>query len=226
MSSRATNPTGSRQLQDDDSGDASADAEQASGDQTEAETEREPVELSLDTIFEILKNQRRRYVLKYLREAEGTVQLNELADQVAAWENDKAVGLVSSNERKRVYVGLYQCHLTKMDDSEVIDFDQYRGTIEVRPAVERLYEYLDFGEKSDDASEPAWDRYYTGIAAAGVALGAAGLAIPGVPIGLLGFLLTAVVATAVVGVTAAAEVHGEDFSFDAVPARFAADDEA
>jgi hypothetical protein len=154
------------------------------------------------------------------------VQLNELADQVAAWENDKAVGLVSSNERKRVYVGLYQCHLTKMDDSEVIDFDQYRGTIEVRPAVERLYEYLDFGEKSDDASEPAWDRYYTGIAAAGVALGAAGLAIPGVPIGLLGFLLTAVVATAVVGVTAAAEVHGEDFSFDAVPARFAADDEA
>jgi hypothetical protein len=225
MSSRATNPTGSRQLQDDDSGDA-ADEQQESAEQTQAEAEQEPVELSLDTIFEILKNQRRRYVLKYLREATGTVQLNELADQVAAWENDKAVGLVSSNERKRVYVGLYQCHLTKMDDSGVIEFDQYRGTIEVRPAVERLYEYLDFGEETDEEPQPAWDRYYTGIAVGGLALALAGVAIPAVPLGLLGFLLTTVLAVTVVGVTAASSLQAHDLTLDAVPAQFVGDDEA
>jgi hypothetical protein len=222
MSSRATNPTGSRQLQDDDSGDA--DDRQESVEQVESEPD--PVELSLDTIFEILKNQRRRYVLKYLREASGTVQLNELADQVAAWENDKAPGLVSSNERKRVYVGLYQCHLTKMDDSGVIDFDQYRGTIEARPAIDRLYEYLDFGQETDEDPTPTWSRYYTGIALGGFALAFAGFAVPAVPLGLLGFLLTTVLAVAVVGVTAASSVQADELPFDAVPAQLVADDEA
>ena len=222
MSSRATNPTGSRQLQDDDSGDAEDRQETAE----QAEAEEEPVDLSLDTIFEILKNQRRRYVLKYLRESSGTVQLNELADQVAAWENDKAVGLVSSNERKRVYVGLYQCHLTKMDDSGVIDFDQYRGTIDARPAVDRLYEYLDFGQETETEPTPAWERYYTGIAVGGFVLALAGLAVPAVPLGLLGFLLTTVLAVAVVGVTAASTLQDHDLSLDAVPAQLVADDEA
>jgi len=221
MPSRATNPTGSRQLQDDDSGDAE-DRQEAE----QTETEEEPVDLSLDTIFEILKNQRRRYVLKHLRETTGTVQLNELADQVAAWENDKAIGLVSSNERKRVYVGLYQCHLTKMDDSGVIDFDQYRGTIEVRPAVDRLYEYLDFGQETETEPTPAWERYYTGIAVGGFVLALAGLAAPTVPLGLLGFLLVTVLAVAVVGVTAASTLQDHDLSLDAVPAQLVADDEA
>ncbi len=221
MPSRATNPTGSRQLQDDDSGDAE-DRQEAE----QTETEEEPVDLSLDTIFEILKNQRRRYVLKHLRETTGTVQLNELADQVAAWENDKAIGLVSSNERKRVYVGLYQCHLTKMDDSGVIDFDQYRGTIEVRPAVDRLYEYLDFGQETETEPTPAWERYYTGIAVGGFVLALAGLAVPTVPLGLLGFLLVTVLAVAVVGVTAASTLQDHDLSLDAVPAQLVADDEA
>lgn len=222
MSSRATNPTGSRQLQDDDSGDAEDRQESVE----QADSEPEPADLSLDTIFEILKNQRRRYVLKYLRESSGTVKLNELADQVAAWENDKELGLVSSNERKRVYVGLYQCHLTKMDDSGVIDFDQYRGTIEVRPAVEKLYEYLDFGQDAAEDPTPTWSRYYSGIALGGFALALAGLAVPAVPLGLLGFLLTTVLAVAVVGVTAASSLQDHDLTLDAVPAQLVADDEA
>jgi hypothetical protein len=212
MSSRATNPSGSQQLAEADSGDGDAPADEA------ASPADESVSLTLDTIFEILKNQRRRYVLRYLREAEGeSVQLNELADQVAAWENDKAVGLVSSSERKRVYVGLYQCHLTKMDDSGVIDFDQYRGSVEIRPAIEQLYEYIDFGPESDETTGPSWGRLYTGAAGGALGLGLLGLVVPAVPLGLLGFTLTAALAVAVVGVAAAEELHGRDVSLDAVP---------
>lgn len=199
MSSRAETPTGNQQLADSESDAADADGSEQESVETEAE--QAPESLSLDTIFEILKNQRRRYVLQYLRETEGGAQLNELADQVAAWENDKPVGLISSNERKRVYVGLYQCHLTKMDDSGVINFDQYRGSIEVRPQIEQLYEYIDFGEEAEDEETDKSRLFYPAAAGGAVALGLLGLAIPSITIGLHGFLLTTVFAAAVLGVS-------------------------
>jgi len=43
---------------------------------------------------------------------------------------DSAPEKLTSRERKRVYVGLYQCHLPKMDGVGVIEFDKNRGTIE------------------------------------------------------------------------------------------------
>jgi hypothetical protein len=224
MSSRAHNSPGTRQLSESDSDETSATGETAAD--VEAESTTETVDLSLDTIFEILKNQRRRYVLRYLRESAGTVQLNELADQVAAWENDKDIGLVTSNERKRVYVGLYQCHLTKMDDAGVVAFDQYRGTIEVRPAVHQLYDYIDYGAEDEATPAPAWDRYYTGVGVSALVLAGVAFALPSVPLGLLGFLLTAVVSVTVIGLTAANRLHDRDISLSPVPTALATTDEA
>jgi len=64
--------------------------------------------LSQDVVFDILSSSRRRYVLYRLREAEGPVELTELAEQVAAWENDTETDQITEQERKRVYVSLYQ----------------------------------------------------------------------------------------------------------------------
>jgi hypothetical protein len=215
MSSRAENPTGSQQLAESESGETDPDATEQQ--QPETEEESEPKPLSLDTIFEILKNQRRRYVLQYLREAEGSsVQLNELADQVAAWENDKPVGLVSSNERKRVYVGLYQCHLTKMDESRVIDFDQYRGNVETRPEIQELYEYIDFGDETKDEPTRTATRFYPAVASIALVIGTIGLAVPAVSIGLHGYLLTAALAVTVLGVSIAEELPDRSVPIDGV----------
>jgi hypothetical protein len=123
--------------------------------------------LPLDQTFELLKNQRRRYVLEYL-EAEGEpVSLSELAEQIAAWENDKEVRLISSSERKRVYVGLYQCHLPKMDDMGAISFNKPRGIIERGENAECLTPYL---QSEDESTDTVDDRYYGGLAVAGLAL--------------------------------------------------------
>lgn len=107
--------------------------------------------LPLDQVFGILKNQRRRYVLRYLYEADGQVSLSDVAEQIAAWENDKDIQQISSKERKRVYVGLYQCHLPKMDGVDVVSFNKPRGTIELGENAERLQKYLDTGEKASEA---------------------------------------------------------------------------
>ena len=122
----------------------------------EAETEQR-AELPLDVTFEVLKNRRRRLVLEYLRDTEETVTIGELAEHIAAIENDISVKQLNAQQRKRVYVGLYQCHLPKMDDAGVVDFDQNRGRIEPGQNVAGLYDYLDVGEEVEQTSlEPVY----------------------------------------------------------------------
>lgn len=124
-------------------------------------------ELELDQVFEILKNQRRRYVLQYLNEVDDTVSMSDLAEEIAAWENGKDVSQLSSSERKRVYVGLYQCHLPKMDSMGVVSFNKPRGLIESGPNADVFDEYL----QSDASDEgPAWHRVHATVAGASVVL--------------------------------------------------------
>ncbi|WP_135302779.1 DUF7344 domain-containing protein [Haloarcula amylovorans] len=131
--------------------------------------EAEQSSLSLDLIFEILKNSRRREVLHYLREADpdDRVSLGELAEHVAAIENDTTTDALTSSQRKRVYVGLYQCHLPKMDDMGVVDFNQDRGHVALAPAADYLTEYLD---TPNDATAVRWHRYYAAISGIGLAV--------------------------------------------------------
>ena len=146
--------------------------------------------LSKDVIFELLKNRRRREVLTYLLEAEGTVTLGELAEQIAAWENDTTVNALSSDQRKRVYVALYQTHLPKMDDAGIIEYDQDRGLIELSDNADLLMMYLD----TDTHQTDRWDRWYAALSVVGVA------AISGAYLGVppASFAPTAVVAGIVV----------------------------
>jgi len=147
--------------------------------------------LSLDLVFEVLKNERRRRVLKYLCDRDETVSLSDLAEHIAAIENDKPETALSSQERKRVYVGLYQCHLPKMDDTNVIDFNGNRGTIELGENAEQLYPFLD----ADEDQQRPWPTYYLGHTTLSLGLFAAALvAVPSAlsvvfGLSLLGFVL-------------------------------------
>ena len=109
------------------------------------------VDVAKDVVFDILKNERRRQALHFLRE-HPTTDLSDLAEHVAALENDKPIRDLTSSERKRVYVGLYQCHLPKMDDAGVIDYNRSRGTIELLEASSLCFLYLDVDRtaRSDD----------------------------------------------------------------------------
>ena len=147
--------------------------------------------LSLDLVFEVLKNERRRRVLQYLRDSSGTVSLSDVAEHIAAIENDKPEKALSSQERKRVYVGLYQCHLPKMDDTNVVDFDGNRGTIDLGDNAEQLYPFLE----AEEESQRPWPKYYLGLTALSLAVfAAAQVAVPALltpvfAVSLLGFAL-------------------------------------
>jgi hypothetical protein len=114
--------------------------------------------LSEDLIFDVLKNRRRRYTLHYLKQQDRPVELSELAEQVAAWENDTTVEGLSANERKSVYTSLYQTHLPKLADAGIVDYNQSRGVVELSENAVQLEGYL----RPQD--EFPWIRYYLGLA--------------------------------------------------------------
>ena len=113
--------------------------------------------LPKDVVFGLLSAKRRRDVLTYLDESGGESTLGDLAEHIAAMENGIEPRQLSSKQRKRVYVALYQAHLPKMDDADVIDYDQARGSIELRPEAEQLLGYLDL-DPSKTESGGFWRR--------------------------------------------------------------------
>jgi hypothetical protein len=137
-------------------------------------------ELSYDESFDLLSNSRRRYALYYLRQNGDTATLGELADWIAARENDVDPDAVTYQERKRVYTSLQQVHLPRMDDLGVVAFDSQSGAVERQPVADNLELYL---EVVGDGGVP-WGLLYLGLAA--LNLGVIGLAAAGVFPGVSG----------------------------------------
>ena len=106
-------------------------------------------ELSKSEVFELLSADRRQAVLLYLDQTDGSAKLGELAEHIAGRECGCPPAELSSQQRKRAYVGLYQCHLPKMSDAGVIEYDSDRGDVALNERSERLLEYLYFEEKDE-----------------------------------------------------------------------------
>jgi DNA-binding transcriptional ArsR family regulator len=109
--------------------------------------------IDLDQVFGVLGNRRRRDILRYLAaESEGS-RLGTLAERIAARECGKDVSQINSQERKRVYVALYQCHLPKMADVGAITYDKPRGTVERGPNFDLFEHHLPEDEVASGSTD-------------------------------------------------------------------------
>lgn len=150
--------------------------ERSRGEDREANIVSDDGELPVDEIFHILQNERRRMVLEYLQETDSSVRMRDVAEQVAAWENDTTVEELTSDQRQRVYIPLYQSHLPKLDKAGIIDYQQNRGVVERRPLARQLDYYLNADSNTNTATATGnergtdWDDYYIGAAGAGAIL--------------------------------------------------------
>lgn len=81
-------------------------------------------DLSLDTLFELLANQHRRYILYHLSTMNGeALTLSALVDMLT---QDTAM------THKRLRINLRQRHLPKLADHNVIEYDSRSQTIRYR----------------------------------------------------------------------------------------------
>lgn len=123
--------------------DADMSAERASA-RKPGDDERDQVSIGKDDTFHLLQNRRRRAVCRYLlaRPHQQQFRMGDLAEEVAAWENDTTVREVDSDDRQRVYVTLIQSHLPKLSKHGAIEYDQSRGIIRTGPVLPVLEPYL------------------------------------------------------------------------------------
>ncbi|MFB6139526.1 MAG: hypothetical protein ABEJ26_03725 [Halosimplex sp.] len=137
------------------------------------ETRRFPArgqgELSKGEIFDVLQNQRRRYVLEYLNRYDEPVGLSDLATQVAAWEYQTPVEEVTNDQKKRVYTTLQQTHLGKMEEAGIIDYDDEENLVARTPYTEELTVYLEIVP----GSEFPWREFYLSLGSISCAVVAA-----------------------------------------------------
>ena len=114
-----------------------------------------------DDLFHLLQNHRRRAVIRYLQGRSGAVRMRDIAEQVAAWEHDTTLAELTSTQRQRVYIALYQSHLDTLAEAGVIYYNKPRGIVEPRPLLEYVARHLDAAEpEGEDDPDGDWTTYY------------------------------------------------------------------
>lgn len=82
----------------------------------------------LSRVFAALSNRRRRYVLYYLRNHE-QAQTDELAAQIAAWEQEIPRSEVPAEDTHQVHRALVHSHLPKLEDYGLVEYDRRSDTV-------------------------------------------------------------------------------------------------
>jgi hypothetical protein len=94
-----------------------------------------------DQVFDTLKSSRRRQVIKIVG-ANGEIELTDLALQVASQENDVEPDDLTDQDRKKVYVSLYQTHLNKLVQEGHIEYSEQTGKVKPNEETRLLNSFL------------------------------------------------------------------------------------
>ncbi|MBX0323173.1 winged helix-turn-helix domain-containing protein [Halomicroarcula sp. F13] len=98
--------------------------------------------LSRDTVFEVLSNSRRRFILATLRRRGSPISVSRLARLIGAHEDDVSPSEISASEEKRVYVSLYQSHIPKLEAAGFVEYDEEARSVMETPATAEIDRYL------------------------------------------------------------------------------------
>ena len=100
-------------------------------------------ELSEEEISHLLQTSRRRDVVSYLLDNEGPIKMGDLAEIISAKEHETTVAELTSIQRQRVYIPLYQKHLPKLDKKGIIEYKQSQGIVRPTDRLEVFRPYLE-----------------------------------------------------------------------------------
>ncbi|MFT4921632.1 MAG: hypothetical protein ACI8XM_000836 [Haloarculaceae archaeon] len=98
--------------------------------------------LDQDDVFDILSSPRRRNAISILHERDEPIELTDLAEEIAALESDTPVEEITAQQRKRVYVSLYQTHIPKLADADIVEYDPDTGLIEPGDGISIVNAFL------------------------------------------------------------------------------------
>lgn len=127
-------------------------------------------ELTKDDVLDLLSNSRRRYVIYFLEQWDGSATLNDLAYAIASRETGIPEASLSEDDKRRVYISLYQTHLPKLDLYGLVDYDKEERTVTLAALAADLGDYF-FPERRNARW---WMLYYLALASLSLLASAAG----------------------------------------------------
>jgi hypothetical protein len=98
-------------------------------------------EIDESEIYDLLRNDRRRQVLKHLRRSLGSMSLRNLARRIASEETGESPP--PKNIKRSVYNSLHQTHLPKLDRQGVVQYDKNRKVVSLGDGARNINRYLD-----------------------------------------------------------------------------------
>ncbi|MWG34207.1 DUF7344 domain-containing protein [Halomarina oriensis] len=84
--------------------------------------------VSVDDIFEGLSHNRRRLALQYFKQYENPIELDDLAERIARWEQTPTA-VPAEVEVEAVRTALHRTHLPKLDELGFIEYQSEREAI-------------------------------------------------------------------------------------------------
>lgn len=104
---------------------------------------------SLETMYRVLRDRRRRLVLHHLRtEPDGVSTFDSVKKQVLEWESDRESETERDVHERKLTASLHHVHLPKLNDLGVIDYDWRTKAIRYRPS-DVLETHLDIAAERD-----------------------------------------------------------------------------
>ena len=95
-------------------------------------------EMSPSSVFSLLSNDRRLRVIEILSNTDHRT-IRGIADEIARSETDGEPG---AYDRKKSHISLYQCHMPKMDDAGIVEWDKRSGSVERGENYEHAHSIL------------------------------------------------------------------------------------
>ena len=114
------------------------------------------------TIHDVLRNDRRRLTLEYLKQRLEPVDVRELSERVAELEIGESPA--PRNIRKSVYNALNQTPLPKLDETGLVEFDRDRKIVSLCETAREIDVYMNVVTPLGIA----WDTYYRSLGVIGL----------------------------------------------------------
>lgn len=86
---------------------------------------------SLDEIFALFTTERRRFALYYLKNADGPVSVEELAEKLYEWEEGGSTETIPEDELRELIITLEHKHLPKIENATHVEYDRTNDQIRI-----------------------------------------------------------------------------------------------
>lgn len=110
-----------------------------------------PGTLSLDALHDLLAHHRRRHVLVCL-DQHRQLPLADLADEVASQEHGEPITEITEEAVLRIYSSLWHAHIPKLEEADVVEYDQDRDTVALGANADKLLQFPTFDGPKDDTT--------------------------------------------------------------------------